>query len=291
MELSDLLAGGPVVTDGAWGTELQRRGLAAGESADLWNLIHPDRVFEVAADYVAAGSQVILTNTFQASSLCLAGHGHGREAAEINRAGAAISRKAAPQAKVFASIGPSGKLLMMGDCTPEEMLRSFREQAGALAAGGADALLIETMSDLEEARIALEAAKSTGLPVVVSFAFDSGKHRDRTMMGASPEQAAKAMADAGADAVGANCGAGVEHFLPVCRRMKDATSLPLWMKPNAGLPVVEHGSTVYRATPQEFAARSAELVEAGASFIGGCCGTSPAFIRAVSLELAGQPHA
>ncbi len=291
MNLQELLANGPVVTDGAWGTELQQRGLAPGESADLWNLTHPERVAEVAAAYAAAGSQVLLTNTFQSSPLCLAGHGRAGDAAQINRAGAAISRKAAGSAKVFASMGPSGKLLMMEECSAAEMLASFREQATALAAGGADALLLETMSDLDEAKIALEAARHTGLPVVVSFTFDSGKNKDRTMMGATPEQVAKAMTEAGADAVGANCGAGMEHFLPVCRRMREATSLPLWMKPNAGLPVVEDGKTVYRTTPEEFAARVPELVEAGASFIGGCCGTRPAFIRLVAARLAGLRHA
>ena len=176
--LREWLAGGLLITDGAWGTELQARGLDPGTVPDTWNLTHPERVEAVARAYVEAGSQVILTNTFRANSVAMAG-----DLEAINRAGVATSKRAAAgKALVFASIGPTGKLLMTGEMSEEQATAAFAAQAAALAEAGADALLVETMSDIEEARLAVKAAKSTGLPAIVSFAFDSGKNKDRTMM-------------------------------------------------------------------------------------------------------------
>ena len=274
---ADWLAEGPLITDGAWGTELQKQGLQAGEYADLWNLRHPQRVEAVAAAYCDAGSRIILTNTFRANAVSLP----GSDIPGVNRAGVEISRRGAKgRARVVASIGPSGKLLLTDDITADSLADAFAVQAQALAEAGADALLVETMSDLAEARIAVRAALATGLPVVVSFVFDSGRHKDRTMMGVTPEEAAVAMAAAGADAIGANCGSGIDGFIPLCRRLRTACDLPVWIKPNAGLPVIEGGQITYRTTPEEFAAQVPALLAVGASFIGGCCGTTPAFIRA-----------
>lgn len=271
------LADGPLITDGAWGTELQARGLAAGTPPDTWNLSHPERVEEVARAYVEAGSQVILSNTFRANAIAMEG-----DLEAINRAGVSISKRAAGgRALVFASIGPTGKMLIAGEITREQAAAAFAAQAAALCAAGADALLVETMSSMEEAGIAAAAARSTGLPVIVSFAFDSGKMKDRTMMGATPEEVAAAMADAGADAVGANCGVGVENAAAICRRLRAACDLPIWIKPNAGLPTL-HGTAVrYAASAEFFASHYAALREAGASFLGGCCGSTPEFIRAL----------
>ncbi len=281
--IQQLAAAAPVVTDGAWGTQLQARGLPAGECPDGWNLTHPERVEEVARAYVDAGSRVILTNTFRANRLTLAGYGLADKVAEINRAGAAISRRAAAGCvHVFASIGPTGKLLTTGETTEEELLAAFTEQAQALAEGGAEALLVETMSDLAEAKLALRAARQTGLPVVVSMIFGSGKNKDRTMMGATPEQVAQELTEAGADAIGANCGSGIAAYVPICRRLRAATARPIWIKPNAGLPELLDGRTVYRITPEEFASHLPALIEAGATFIGGCCGTGPEFIRKIA---------
>jgi methionine synthase I (cobalamin-dependent) len=289
--LGPLLACAPVVTDGAWGTQLQARGLAPGDCPDEWNLSRPALVGEVARAYVEAGSRVILTNTFGANRVTLAGHGLAEQAAEINRAGVAISRRAAgPGVLVFASIGPSGKLVLTGETSEEELRAAFGEQARALAEAGADALVVETMSDLVEAKIALEAAQSTGLPVVACMVFDTGRQRDRTMMGATPEQVAQELTQAGADVIGANCGVGIESYVPICRRLKAATGRPVWIKPNAGLPELRGGRTVWKMTPQGFAGYVPQLVEAGASFIGGCCGTNPDFIRAVAAAL-GRPNA
>jgi len=280
----ELVANGPVLTDGAWGTELQRRGLGVGECPDVWNLSHPEEVADVARRYCESGSRVILTNTFRANPISLAAYGLAGRAAEINRAAVEISKKAA--ALVFASIGPSGKLLAAGEVTEDELFAAFYTQAEALAAGGADALLLETFSELEEGLIALRAARTTGLPVVVSFAFDTGKNKDRTMTGLTPERAANTMTDAGADAVGANCGVGIEQCVGLCRRMRTATHLPLWMKPNAGIPEVVDGVVEYRTTAEQFASFVPALRDAGAGFIGGCCGTNPEFILAAAAALA-----
>lgn len=286
--IQELIRNGPAVTDGAWGTEMQKRGLASGEVPDLWNLTHPDKVGEVAAAYVEAGSRIILTNTFGANAIRLGEQVKADQALEVNVRGAEISRGAADgRAKVFGSIGPSGKILMMGEVTPEQVRAAFEEQALGLKRGGADALVIETMSDLEEAKLAVAAARSTGLPVVACMVYDSGKEQDRTMMGTTPEQAAQALTDAGADVIGANCGQGIAGFVSICRRLHAATSLPIWIKGNAGLPkILDDGGMIYETTPEEFAGHVPALVEAGASFIGGCCGTDPDFIRAVCRRLA-----
>jgi methionine synthase I (cobalamin-dependent) len=275
--LRDWLADGLLITDGAWGTELQARGLPPGTIPDTWNLTYPEKVEEVARAYAEAGSQIILTNTFRANAVAMP----DADLDAINRAGVEISRRAAGQARVFASIGPTGKMLVSGEVSRDQLSAAFAAQAKSLAAGGADALLIETMSDIEEARLAVEAARLTGLPVIVSFAFDSGKNKDRTMMGATPEAVAAAMAEAGADGVGSNCGVGVELAVGICQRLHAACDLPIWIKPNAGLPIME-GETAHYATSAEFfASHYAVLRDAGASFLGSCCGSTPDFIRAL----------
>jgi 5-methyltetrahydrofolate--homocysteine methyltransferase len=277
----------PVITDGAWGTQLQARGLEAGEVPDLWNLSHPQEVAAVARAYAEAGSQIILTNTFGANRIRLAESGGEDRLIEINKAGVALSHEAAGnRALVFASMGPSGKMLMAGDVTEEQLRAAFEEQAEALAAAGPDGLVIETMQDPQEAVLAVAAAKATGLPVVASMVFDSGKDKDRTMMGTTPEQAAAALLAAGADVIGANCGQGIAGFVAICARLKAAADgHPVWIKANAGLPWVENGKAVYATTAAEFAAQVPAVLAAGASFIGGCCGTSPDFIRAIARLL------
>jgi 5-methyltetrahydrofolate--homocysteine methyltransferase len=273
---------GPIVTDGAWGTELQARGLPPGQSPDAWNLSFPERVAEVARAYVEAGSQIILTNTFGANRIRLAEQGFDDELCEINRMGVEISRRAAEgQAFVFASIGPTGKLLMDGEVTADKLSAAFHEQAQALADAGADALVIETMADLAEAELAVASARETGLPVVACMVFDSGKAKEQTMMGHTPEEAARTLTRAGADIIGANCGQAIGGFAAICRRLREATDRPIWLKPNAGSPKLVNGRAEYSSTPAEFARHIPELLAAGANFVGGCCGTSPSFIRAI----------
>jgi 5-methyltetrahydrofolate--homocysteine methyltransferase len=280
-----LLARKPILTDGAWGTEMQARGLPIGHCPDALNLTNPDSVEEAARAYVAAGSRVILTNTFGANRFALERHGLADRVADVNRAGAEISRRAANgRTKVFASIGPSGKRLAMGEVTRDDLRRAFGEQAEALAEGGADALVVETMTDLQEACQALNAAKSTGLPVVVSMVFGIRQRADIVGAGMTPEQAACELEDCGADAIGANCDEP-RALLPLCERLWMATDLPIWMKPNAGLPDMVDGRAVYQRTPAEFTSAAMDLVRAGATFIGGCCGTTPAFISDLVLKL------
>lgn len=285
--IQQLLAQGPVLTDGAWGTQLQARGLGPGEVPDLWNLTHPEKVAEVARAYIEAGSQVILTNTFGGNRFRLAEAGAADKVKAISEAGARISRAAAgSRACVFASIGPSGKMLVTGDVTEYGLRSAFVEQAEALARGGAHALVVETMADLAEAKIAVAAAKTTGLPVVGSMVFDSGEDKDRTMMGTTPEQAAAGLVEAGADVVGSNCGQGIAGFVKICARLKAAAAgRPIWIKANAGLPQMKDGKASYDTTPQQFADYVPALIEASAGFIGGCCGTSPDFIRVLRLKL------
>ncbi len=282
--IDELVAGGPVLTDGAWGTQMIALGLPLGVLPDRWNLSHPDRVEAVARSYVDAGSRIILTNTFQANRFAL------REASgdvvAINRAGAEISRRAAGElVKVFGSIGPSNKMLITGEIDERELREAFSEQAEALADGDADGIVIETMSDLAEATLAVQAAKATGLPVVACMTFDTGKQKSRTMMGVTPEQASDGLAEAGADVVGANCGAGIDTVAPVCAAIAAVTDLPVWIKANAGVPELVDREVVYHTSPTEFAVHLEGLVRVGADFIGGCCGTNPDFIAAMSRVL------
>ncbi len=280
-----------ILTDGAWGTELQARGLAAGQFPETWNLSHPELVTDVARSYVDAGSQIILTNTFGANRVRLEETSLAGDVAQINRLGVQISQQAATgRALVFASMGPSGKLLLAQEIKPEELRAAFEEQAAALADARPDAIVIETMADLCEAKAAVAAAKSTGLPVVACMVFDSGKNKDRTMMGVTPGNAARALTDSGADIIGANCGNGIANFLSIAQQLREGTHLPLWLKPNAGLPEWADGQPVYKADPKDFAERAFELGRTGAKFIGGCCGTSPAFIRAIRQRLPGAPE-
>lgn len=281
--ISEQFAGAVTVSDGAWGTQLQAAGLPGGACPDGWNVTNPAAVEAVAQAYVEAGSQVILTNTFRSNRFALAHWDQADQAAALAEAGAAISRRAAGEGvKVFGSIGPTGKVFMMGEVPEENLLSAFSEQAAALARGGADAILLETFTELAEAMLAVRAAReSAELPVVVSMTFDSGPDKTNTVMGVSPADLATAAAEAGADAVGANCGTGPENYVAVAALLRAATDMPVWIKPNAGLPVVRGGETVYPMGPAEFAGFAPKLAEAGASFIGGCCGTTPAHVRAL----------
>lgn len=280
--IKSLIKSGPVVTDGSWGTQMQKRGLNRGECPDSWNLKHPERVLEVAQQYVTAGSQIILTNTFGGSRLALKKYNLDHQTVDINMAGVEISKKAAGnRAYVFASIGPTGLMLVTRETTEAELQNVFEEQAAAQARAGADGIIVETMIDVTEARIAATAAKQTGLPVIVSMVYDSGENKDRTMMGNSPEEVVEELTGVGVDGIGANCGQGIEAFLPICARLRQATDLPLWMKPNAGLPDLIDDKAVFRTTAQEFVQYIPEMIQAGAGFIGGCCGTDQVFVKAI----------
>ncbi len=284
--IEQLKSEAPVATDGAWGSLFLASGLEPGQLGDAWNLTHPEKVEAVARAYAEAGSRIILTNTFRSNRITLEKHGLASSISALNRAGVEISRRAAGErALVFASTGPTGKLLVTGEISPEELADVYGEQGDLLASAAPDALILETMSDLEEAKVAVAAFRKTGLPVVACLVFDSGKAKDRTMMGVTPEQAATGLTEAGADVIGANCGQGIDGYISICRRLRAATDRPLWIKPNAGLPELVDGRTVYRTGPEDFAAHIPALLDAGATFVGGCCGTTPDFIRAISRKI------
>jgi len=280
----------PLCTDGAWGTEMAKRGGDPGYICDVWNLERPDAVFAVAKDYVDAGAQVILTNTFNSNPIALNRHLLANKAAELNRLGAEISKRAAKgKAYVFASIGPCGKMVMMGDIDPAVVEEAAARQAHVLEAGGADAIVIETQSDIVEAEAILKGAlRGCSLPVGVSFTFDSGENNDKTMMGVSIAQAYAMAKVYGASFVGANCGAGIETFPNIARQYAACgADLPIWIKGNAGLPETDGlGNMVFRAGPEIYAQAVPELLEAGARFIGGCCGSTPDHVRAIAKAMA-----
>ena len=229
MTTSDWFTTGTFILDGGCGTQLQLRGLATGEHPDLWNLSQPEKVREVAEAYIQAGSDIILTNTFGSNRFLLTRYGAEDKTAELNRAGVRLSKEAAHRqnCRVFATMGPTGIMLMSGAASPEELYAAFLEQAEAIAAEVPDGIVVETMSDPAEAVLAVKAAKTTGLPVAACMVFDTGKNLDRTMMGTTPEQAVEQLTVAGADIIGANCGQGIDGFLPICRRMRAATAFAL----------------------------------------------------------------
>jgi 5-methyltetrahydrofolate--homocysteine methyltransferase len=275
------------VSDGAWGTELQKRGLAAGVAPEKWNVDAPHHVQAVARSYVEAGSDLILTNTFGANRFVLDSHGLRDRVAELAEAGVRISKEAAGSGVlVFASLGPTGKIVMMDEVPREKISAAFAEAADALAWGGADGIVLESFQELEELKLALEAVRraATGLPIVASMTFSTGPEGTLTMMGNKPEELARAAKAGGASAVGANCGAGPENFVKVARLLRANCDLPVWVKPNAGLPQMVRGSTIFPMGAEEFASFAPKLIEAGASFVGGCCGTTPEHIRAVRKQ-------
>jgi 5-methyltetrahydrofolate--homocysteine methyltransferase len=282
--LAEVKSGRILVSDGAWGTFLQKKGLKPGECPELWCVERRAEVLDVARNYIAAGADMIESDSFGGSRFKLEHYGLGDRTAEINEAAARVSREAAGAEKwVIASIGPTGKMLAAGDVTEEELYAAFKEQAMALAKGGADALCIETMSAADEAGIAIRAAReNTKCEVICTFTFQRGAKGYRTMMGLSPVQAAQAAVKAGAHIIGPNCGNGMEQMIEIVREMRAAANAtPILVHANAGLPKTVNGADVFPESPEEMAARVKAIVDAGASIVGGCCGTTPAHIRAI----------
>ena len=274
-----------LVSDGAWGTQLIEKGLGNGECPESWNLTHRNIVLSIAKAYVDAEADIIETNSFGANRIKLARYGLAEKTVELNTTAAAISREAAGRDQiVLGSIGPTGKMLMTGETTEEEMYEAFREQAMALEAGGADAICIETMSALDEALIAVSAVRAnTRIEIACTFTFEKTAAAGyRTMMGVRPSNIVGPLIDAGADIIGTNCGNGMERMIQIVSELRALSSdIPILVHANAGLPVLVDGNTVFPETPEEMACFVPDLVRAGANVIGGCCGTTPEHIRAL----------
>ncbi len=278
-----------LVSDGAWGTMLFAKGLKHGECPESWNYTHRDDVKCIALDYIEAGAQLVKTNSFGANVFKLKNYQLEDKIVEINTLAAGNSREAVSDlAYVLGSVGPTGKFLMMGEVTFDELYESFKNQCIGLEEGGADAILIETISDLEETLCAVKAAKeNTTCLVICTMTFEKGQNGEfHTMFGISPEAMVNALKEAGADMIGANCGNGFEGMIQITKEIRKIDSeIPVVIHANAGLPVYSDGKTIYPETPEDMAKLLPQLIDAGANIIGGCCGTSPAHIKAMANAL------
>ena len=291
--LLDVLKTRPLLGDGAMGTQLMIAGLEQGNCGEEWNLTHPDRVLAIQRGYAEAGSECILTNTFGGSRIMLNRHGNADHVVAINRAGVEIAREAfsGRDGYVIGDIGPFGGLMEpYGDFTEEQVRDAFTEQARALVNAGADAVIIETQTSLEELALGIQAAKEAGAPCVIgSMAYDVTLDGStfRTMMGIDPERAAAFMVEHGADIVALNCGTGMdmERARQAIQRYRRATDRPVMAQPNAGQPKLVDMKVVYDETPEQMVCGVVPLLEAGANIIGGCCGSTPDHIRAFRLAI------
>lgn len=287
------LLNGRFLFDGGYGWLLQERGLEAGDAAELWNIDNPSAVSALHEEYAAAGAQILTTNTFGGTRPRLAGHGLEGRVEEINAAGAKLARAVADRhgALVAGCVGPSGELLEpLGILTEADATELFAEQIRGLVEGGADLILIETMSDLGEASAAVKAAQEVAptLPIVVTMSFDTNLH---TMMGVAPAQAVTTFAALGVDAVGANCGRGPTDMEQIVTAMAqartaDPSGVLLIAQSNAGLPHVHGDGFVYDVDPAGMALHGLALRELGVDIIGACCGSSPEHISAMAKALS-----
>ncbi|MGC2297973.1 MAG: homocysteine S-methyltransferase family protein [Acidobacteriaceae bacterium] len=286
--LHDAIRERPLLCDGAMGTQLMIAGLEQGNCGEAWNLSHPERVLAIQRRYAEAGSDCILTNTFGGSRIMLTRHSEGDHVSAINRAGVQITRQAFGNRDgyVIGDIGPFGGLLEpFGDFTEAQVRSAFEEQAAALVEGGADAIIIETQTSLEELLIGIQAAQAAGAPCIIgSMAYDVTLDGStfRTMMGVEPEKAAEFMELHGTHIVALNCGTRMDmrRALTAVERYKSATSLPVMVQPNAGQPRLVNMKVVYDETPEQMVQGLMPLLEAGANIVGACCGSTPEHIRA-----------
>src|SRR5262245_1536363 len=288
MTLMDAVGQRVLLGDGAMGTQLMLAGLEQGNCGEQWNLTHPDRVLGIQRRYVEAGSDCLITNTFGGSRIMLSRHGHADQVAEINRAGVELARRAFGDREgyVLGDVGPFGGLMEpYGDFTEREVRDAFREQANALVSAGADAIIIETQTSLEELGVAIEMAREAGAACIIgSMAYDVTLDGStfRTMMGVDPEAAAEFMQEYGVDIFALNCGTKMDMLRAreAIERYRRVTDVPLMAQPNAGQPKLVDMKVVYDERPEEMVTGVAPLLESGASIIGACCGSTPDHIRA-----------
>lgn len=281
-----------MISDGATGTYLQSHGLEPGGCPEEFNSSNPDIICQMAKDYFDAGSDLVLTNSFGGSKFMQKKYGHGDKVAEFNRLAAKHARSVAgPQNYVLGSVGPTGEFLTpLGDVSEKEMCLAFEEQMVALKEGGADAIIIETMTAIEEISLAIRVAKeSTNLPVIATMVFDKGPRGFFTMMGVTPERAAKELTSVGADIIGTNCGNGIDLMIEIAQQMREATDKPMIVHSNAGIPTVKSGQIIYPETPEYMTERFMQIVELGVNIVGGCCGTGPEHIKSLSKTLRASP--
>jgi 5-methyltetrahydrofolate--homocysteine methyltransferase len=278
----------PYLCDGAMGTQLMFAGLEQGNCGEEWNVTHPERVLAIQRRYTQAGAECIITNTFGGSRIMLGRHSEGDRAVEFNKAGVAIARQSfdGRDGYVLGDIGPFGGLLQpFGEFTEDDVQAAFEEQAGALVEAGADAIIIETQTSLEELLIGINAAKTAGAKCIIgSMAYDVTLDGStfRTMMGIEPERAAEFMEENGAHIVALNCGTGMdmERALQAVGRYQSASSLPVMVQPNAGKPKLVNMKVVYDETPEQMVQGLPALLNAGTNIIGTCCGSTPDHTRA-----------
>ena len=287
--LPRLRSGRPILADGAMGTMLMEWGLKGGQSPEAMMLEDPAQIEAVTRLYIGAGAEMIQTNTFGASPIKLALSKLQDRTEEIIRRALEIAKNTARSyVYIAASCGPTGRLLKpYGDLEPAELNRSCERQIRLIAAHGADAICVETMTDINEAVVFVRAAKTIApkIPVFATMTFDPTPRGFFTVMGVTIEKAVSELSKAGADALGANCGQGSDTMIEIARVFKKVTDKPLVIRPNAGLPILDHGKTLYPETPDYFADNCAELARLGVCVIGGCCGTTPAHIRAAAKAL------
>jgi 5-methyltetrahydrofolate--homocysteine methyltransferase len=288
--LTRLRSGEVLVADGAMGTLLFERGLERGNPPEGLNLTRPEVLEEVARLYFDAGAQIVQTNTFGGSPLKLAMYNLDGQTEEINaRAAQAVRRAVGDKAYVSGSCGPTGRILKpYGDTEPEDVRAAFERQMKALLEAGVDLLCVETMTDLTEARMAVEAARSLSkeIPLVATMTFDPTPRGFFTVMGTDIPTAARELAAAGVDILGSNCGNGIEQMIRIALEFKEHSTLPVIIQSNAGIPVHEDGETVYPEGPEFMAEKARELLAGGVAIIGGCCGTTPDHIRALRKAVA-----
>jgi 5-methyltetrahydrofolate--homocysteine methyltransferase len=286
--LQDAVRKRPLLGDGAMGTQLMISGLEQGNCGEEWNLTHPERVLAIQRRYVDAGSDCLLTNTFGGSRIMLNRHGNADQGPAINKAGVEIARQAfaGKDGYVIGDIGPFGGLMEpFGEFTEAQVRSAFEEQAAALVSAGADAIIIETQTSLEELLLGIEAAQKVGAPCIIgSMAYDVTLDGStfRTMMGVEPEKAAEFMEGHGAHIVALNCGTrmDMQRALAAVERYRSVTSLPVMVQPNAGQPRLENMKIIYDETPEQMVQGLVPLLEAGANIVGACCGSTPDHIRA-----------